>query len=69
MWDLVLSILVMIHLVTEYAHYLYEYFSGKKGTNILEDIQKHRKHSIKTKLLLQIQRDLDAIKKQLEIPG
>jgi len=66
-WDSILSLLVIIHLCSEYVHYFLEYFSGKKETNILKDIHIHRKSSNKTKRLQQIQSDLDLIKKVLKI--
>ena len=67
MWDCILSILVIVHLVTEYIHYTLEYIWGKREGNVLLDIQKHRRSSKKTELLNQIQKDLDLIKKKLEI--
>ena len=42
-WDFVLSILVIIHLISEYGHYIWEFVSGQRETNILKDIQVHRK--------------------------
>jgi hypothetical protein len=67
MWDVILSCLVIFHLVTEYVHYTYEYFSGNREKNILVDIQRHRMRSNKTAMLEQMQRDLDLIKAKLEI--
>ena len=66
-WDAILSILVIIHLISEYGHYAWEFISGRKEAKILEDIQNHRKLSTKTKRLRQIQKDLDLIKKRLVI--
>lgn len=66
-WDAILSILVIIHLISEYGHYAWEFFSGKKDTEILEDILNHRKMSTKTKRLKQIQEDLNCIKECLNI--
>ncbi len=66
-WDALLSLLVIIHLVSEYWHYAWEYWSGRKKANILKDIQRHRKKSTKTKKLKQIQDDLNLIKKKLLI--
>lgn len=68
-WDAILSILVIIHLVSEYAHYAWEFISGRKEVKILEDIHNHRKMSTKTKRLQNIQRDLNLIKERLEIPN
>ena len=67
MWDTILSCLVIFHLVTEYVHYFYEYASGRREKNILVDIQRHRMRSNKTEMLKKMQRDLDLIKKKLEI--
>lgn len=67
MWDCILSILVIFHLVTEYVHYVYEYLSGNREKNILVDIQRHRMRSHKTEMLKQMQKDLDLIKEKLEI--
>ena len=66
-WDIVLSVLVGVHLLSEYGHYFWEWYSGRKEQNILEDIQNHRKQSTKTEKLIKIQRDLDLIKKRLNI--
>ena len=66
-WDALLSLLVIVHLVSEYWHYAWEYWSGRKKANILKDIQKYRKKSTKTKKLKQIQDDLNLIKKKLLI--
>jgi len=67
MWDCILSILVIFHLVTEYVHYVIEYVWGKRDKNVLEDILNHRKISKKTEKLNKIQKDLDLIKKKLGI--
>jgi len=67
MWDVILSCLVIFHLVTEYVHYVYEYASGRRGKNILVDIQRHRMRSHKTEMLKKMQSDLDLIKKELGI--
>ena len=67
MWDCVLSCLVVFHLVTEYVHYIFEYVSGNREKNILVDIQRHRIRSKKTAMLIQMQKDLDLIKKKLDI--
>ncbi|MHA1800556.1 MAG: hypothetical protein ACTSWJ_02320 [Candidatus Heimdallarchaeaceae archaeon] len=66
-WNAILSVLVVIHLISEYWHYVWEYLTGRKEGKILEDIQNHRKMSTKTQKLKQIQRDLDLIKKRLAI--
>jgi hypothetical protein len=66
-WDAILSMLVIIHLISEYGHYAWEFISGRKEAEILEDIQNHRKLSTKTQKLKQIQKDIDLIKKQLLI--
>ena len=67
MWDCILSVLVIFHLVTEYVHYIFEYVSGNREKNILVDIQRHRIRSKKTEMLMKMQMDLDAIKKNLGI--
>ena len=67
MWDCILSVLVIFHLVTEYVHYIFEYVSGNREKNILVDIQRHRIRSKKTEMLMKMQMDLDAIKKKLDI--
>ena len=66
-WDAILSILVIVHLVSEYSHYAWEFISGRKEANILQDIQTHRMKSTKTKRLIQLQKDIDCIKKCLNI--
>jgi len=66
-WDAILSCLVIIHLISEYGHYAWEFFSGKKDTEILEDILIHRKKSTKTEKLIKLQDDVDCIKKCLGI--
>ncbi len=40
-WDAILSILVIIHLISEYGHYIWEFVSGRRESNILKDIQIH----------------------------
>ena len=67
MWDFILSMLVIFHLVTEYIHYVFEYASGRREKNILVDIQRHRIRSKKTVMLIQMQKDLDLIKEKLGI--
>jgi len=66
-WSIIASVLVFFHLALELAHYVYEYFAARRGKNILIDIQRHRIRSKKTAKLNQIQKDLKAIKKKLEI--
>jgi hypothetical protein len=66
-WDAILSMLVIIHLISEYGHYAWEFISGRKEAEILEDIQNHRKLSTKTQKLKQLQKDIDLIKKELLI--
>ncbi len=66
-WDAILSILVIIHLISEYGHYAWEFVSGRREANILKDILAHRKMSTKTQRLEQIQKDLDLIKENLLI--
>lgn len=66
-WDAILSMLVIIHLISEYGHYAWEFISGRREAKILEDIHNHRKMSTKTKKLKKIQSDLDLIKNRLQI--
>jgi hypothetical protein len=66
-WDAILSILVIIHLISEYGHYAWEFISGRREAKILEDIQNHRKMSTKTQKLRQLQSDINLIKKKLDI--
>ncbi len=66
-WDAILSILVIVHLISEYGHYAWEFISGRRDAKILEDIYNHRKKSTKTQKLQQLQRDIDLIKKRLLI--
>lgn len=66
-WDLILSILVTFHVTVEFIHYAHEYMSAKREKNFLKDIQEHRKKSTKTQKLIEIQKDLDLIKKCLDI--
>lgn len=63
----ILSILVVVHLVTEYFHYAWEFFSGRKEKNKLDDILKHRRRSTKTAKLCDIQTDINSIKKHLGV--
>lgn len=67
MWSIISSILVFFHLTLELAHYVYEYFAAKRGSNILIDIQRHRLRSKKTEKLIKLQSDLDKIKEHLGI--
>jgi len=66
-WSFVVSVLVIVHLISEYAHYIWEFISGQRETNILKDILHHRKCSTKTKRLIAIQTDIALIKDKLEI--
>jgi len=66
-WDAILSMLVIVHLISEYGHYIWEFISGRREANILKDIHSHRKNSTKTKRLKKIQDDLDLIKERLVI--
>lgn len=66
-WGIVSTVMVSVHLVTEYAHYIIEYLWGKKDKEILTDILKHRRSSRKSEMLVQIVNDLDKIKKHLGI--
>ncbi len=67
MWDFILSILVIVHLASEYVHYILEYIGGKREGNVLLDIQKYRRMSKKTEKLDKMQDDLDLIKEKLGI--
>jgi len=66
-WDFLLSVLVIIHLISEYGHYIWEFISGQRETNILKDIQTHRRKSTKTTRLICIQTDIALIKEKLNI--
>ena len=66
-WDGILSCLVIIHLVSEYGHYAWEFFSGRRDAKMLEDILNHRKMSTKTQKLKRLQADINLIKKRLNI--
>jgi len=66
-WDLILSILVMFHVVVEFIHYGHEYMSAKKEKQYLKDIHAYRKKSTKTAKLIKLQSDMDLIKKHLKI--
>lgn len=73
-WSSILSVLVIVHLISEYWHYAWEYFSGRREANILKDIQKYRKQSTKTARIIHIQiavdallEDINQIKKELNI--
>ncbi len=66
-WDAILSILVIVHLISEYGHYIWEFISGRKEAGVLDDILQHRKQSNKTERLIHIQDDLDEIKKHLNM--
>ena len=66
-WDFLLSVLVIVHLISEYGHYIWEFVSGQRETNILKDIQTHRRKSTKTTRLISIQTDIALIKEKLNI--
>ena len=61
------AIMVSVHLVTEYFHYILEFLWGRKDKNILKDILKHRKSSRKSEMLVEIVTDLRLIKTHLGI--
>ena len=67
MWSFIASVLVVFHLALELAHYAYEWFAARRGNNILIDIHRHRMRSKKTEMLIQMQKDLNVIKKKLKI--
>ena len=64
-WAVISTVLVGVHLVTEYAHYIIEFLWGRKDKKILTDILKHRKSSRKSEMLVEIVKDLKGIKKHL----
>jgi len=66
-WAIISTILVGVHLITEYAHYIVEFLWGKKDKEILKDILNHRKSSRKSEMLVEIVKDLRLIKKHLGI--
>jgi len=66
-WNAILSVLVVVHLISEYWHYAWEFFSGRREGKILEDIHNHRMMSTKTKRLKKLQSDIDLIKERLQI--
>ena len=67
MWSIIASALVFFHLALELAHYVYEYYASRRGSNILIDIQRHRMRSHKTEMLKKMLSDLDLIKQELGI--
>ena len=66
-WAVLSTVMVAVHLVTEYAHYIIEFCWGKKDKDILKDILQHRKSSRKSEMLVEIVKDLRRIKKHLGI--
>lgn len=68
-WAVLSTVMVAVHLVTEYAHYIIEYLWGKKDKEVLKDILKHRKSSRKSEMLVEIVKDLRLIKEHLGIEG
>ena len=66
-WAVISTVMVAVHLVTEYAHYIIEFLWGKKDKEILKDILNHRKSSRKSEMLVEIVKDLRQIKKHLGI--
>ena len=66
-WAIISTVMVTVHLVTEYAHYIIEFLWGKKDKEILKDILNHRKSSRKSEMLVEIVKDLRQIKKHLGI--
>lgn len=65
-WDAILSILVIVHLLSEYSHYIWEFISGRREANILNEIHNHRKSSTKTRRLIHLQVNQDLIMEDLE---
>ena len=66
-WAVLSTVMVAVHLVTEYAHYIIEFCWGKKDKDILKDILQHRKSSRKSEMLVEIVQDLRLIKTHLGI--
>lgn len=66
-WAVISTVMVTVHLFTEYAHYIIEFLWGKKDKEILTDILEHRKSSRKSEMLVEIVKDLKRIKKHLGI--
>lgn len=66
-WGIVSTVMVGVHLITEYFHYGIEFLWGKKDKEILKDILKHRKSSRKSEMLVEIVKDLRQIKEHLGI--
>lgn len=66
-WGMFCSILVGVHLITEYGNYIYNFFSNQTEKEILRDILSHRRQSKKTVLLKSILSDLEEIKEKLGI--
>jgi hypothetical protein len=66
-WDAVLSVVVIFHVTCEFAHYLLEYFWGRKEGSVLLDILTHRKQSQKTALLRQIRSNQEVIMEYFEL--
>lgn len=66
-WAIISTVMVAVHLVTEYAHYIIEFLWGKKDKEILKDILNHRKSSRKSEMLVEIVKDLRQIKEHLGI--
>ena len=64
-WAILATFLVGFHLVSEYVHYLMEYFGGRKDKKALEEILAYRKKSRKTDMLIQLIKEVESIKKFL----
>jgi hypothetical protein len=67
MLDIVIFILVLFHLCTEYGHYFYDFFIHRKESRNLEALFKHHNSCTNDKKLNKLQRDVNKIKKALGI--
>jgi len=65
--DIIIFILVLIHLCTEYGHYLYDFFTHRKESRNLEALFKHHNACTNDKKLNKLQKDIDKIKKKFKI--
>jgi hypothetical protein len=67
MLDIIIFILVLFHLCTEYAHYFYDFFTHRKESRNLEALFKHHSSCTNVEKLNQLQLDIDKIKEKLKI--
>jgi len=67
MLDIIIFILVLLHLCTEYGHYLYDFFIHRKENKNLEALFKHHSDCTNVEKLNKLQIDINKIKRNFKI--